>query len=106
MRFEQVSDKGAPRSSKLRATSSLAWSRASPFSSGEKRLFDATALDDPAFGPLRSEDVFATARVEHGFISWADGAIDVAPECVYANGVPHDESDVLRAHEALGTARR
>ena len=67
------------------------------FSSGEKRLFDATILDGPAFEPLQSEDVFATARVEHGFISWADGAIDVAPEYVYANSVPYDESDVLKA---------
>ena len=70
------------------------------FSSGEKRLFDATILDGPAFEPLQSEDVFATARVEHGFISWADGSIDVAPEYVYANSVPYDESDVLKASES------
>ena len=67
------------------------------FSSGEKRLFDATVLDGPAFEPLRSEDVFATARVEHGFILWSDGTIDVAPEYVYANSVPYDASDVLKA---------
>ena len=67
------------------------------FSSGEKRLFDATILDGPVFEPLQSEDVFATARVEHGFISWADGSIDIAPEYVYANSVPYDESDVLKA---------
>lgn len=61
------------------------------FSSGERKLFDATELSGSAFEPLKDEDVFRTARVEHGFVSWADGRIDIAPEYLYAHGVPYDE---------------
>lgn len=67
------------------------------FSSGEKKLFDTRALTEPAFQPLRDESVFNTARVEHGFVSWADGSIDIAPEYVYENGVPYNECDDLLA---------
>lgn len=60
------------------------------FSTGERRLFDTTALEGPAFGPLRSGEAQATVRVEHGFISWLDGEIDVAPEYVYENSWEYD----------------
>lgn len=67
------------------------------FSSGEKKLFDTTLLEGPAFLPLQDENVFKTARVEHGFVSWADGTIDIAPEYVYEHGIPYNEDDILKA---------
>lgn len=70
------------------------------FSSGEKKLFDTTLLEGPAFFSLRDEAVFQSVCVEHGFVSWADGAIDVSPEYLYEHGVKYDEDDVLLAGEA------
>lgn len=67
------------------------------FSSGEKKLFDTTLLEGSAFLPLRDEGVFQDVCVERGFVSWADGTIDVSPECLYEHGVKYDEDDVLLA---------
>lgn len=67
------------------------------FSSGEKKLFDTTLLKEPAFLPLKDEEVFKNITVEHGFISWADGSIDIAPEYIYNHGIPYNENDVLKA---------
>ncbi len=68
------------------------------FLSGEKRLFDTTTLTGPAFLPLREEAALRTARVQHGFVSWLDGAIDVAPEYIYEHSIPYDEAaDLLLA---------
>lgn len=38
------------------------------FSGGEKRLFDATILQGPAFEPLKDPNVFKTASVEYGAV--------------------------------------
>lgn len=65
------------------------------FLSGEKKLFDTTTLDGSAFRPLRDEAVFKTAKVEHGFVSWEDGKIDIAPEYVYEHSIPYNETDDL-----------
>lgn len=65
------------------------------FSSGEKKLFDILSVEGSAFEPLRDENVFATASVEHGFVSWADGTIDLAPEYIYENSIPYNECDDL-----------
>ena len=65
------------------------------FLSGEKKLFDTTTLDGSAFLPLRDRDAFMTAKVEHGFVSWCDGEIDIAPEYMYENGFPYNETDDL-----------
>ncbi len=56
------------------------------FSTGETRLFDVTTLLDkgPAFAPLASEENRKTAKVTHGFVSWMDGSIDIAPETLYS----------------------
>ncbi len=68
------------------------------FSSGEERLFDTTKLEGPAFAPLRDEEVLASAKVEHGFVSWAEGDIDVAPEYMYEHSVPYNhQADWLLA---------
>lgn len=65
------------------------------FLSGERKLFDTTLLEGSAFAPLSDERVFATAKVEHGFVSWMDGEIDLAPEFLYENGIPYNEGEEL-----------
>ena len=56
------------------------------FNTGETRLFDVTSLLDKgsAFAPLAEEKNRKTAKVTHGFLSWFDGEIDIAPETLYA----------------------
>ena len=62
------------------------------FVSGERRLYDATQLlEYPAFQPLRDEATFKAASVDHGVVTWMDGAIDIAPETMYATSYPYDE---------------
>jgi len=62
------------------------------FTSGEKRLYDATQLlEFPAFQPLRDESVFKNAAVEGGIVVWKDGEIDIAPETMYANSYAYNE---------------
>lgn len=62
------------------------------FLNGEKRLFDTTTLTGSAFDPLKDESVFRDFKIEHGFISWAHGAIDIAPEYVYEHSCRYDEN--------------
>lgn len=59
------------------------------FLSGEKRIFDTTTLSGSAFEPLSDESVLSTLKVEHGFISWDDGRIDLAPEYLYEHSFPY-----------------
>lgn len=62
------------------------------FTSGEKRLFDATTLlSMPAFKMLENVDIFKTATVEHGVVVWNNGDIDIAPEYIYNNCFVYDE---------------
>ena len=62
------------------------------FTSGERRLYDATQLlKFPAFQPLRDENVFKSATVEYGIVVWNDGEIDIAPETMYANSYVYNE---------------
>lgn len=67
------------------------------FSTGEKKLFDTTRLKGSAFEPLLNEHVFQAATVEHGFVSWRNGEIDIAPEYMYENGWKHDQFDIVQA---------
>jgi hypothetical protein len=62
------------------------------FSSGEKRLYDATGLlQYPAFKPLSDKRIFATAQVEHGVVTWCNGDIDIAPETMYKDSFAYQE---------------
>lgn len=61
------------------------------FSTGEKRLFDTTRLQGPAFAPLRDEEIFLHPTIFHGVITWADGTIDIAPETVYRDSYAYDD---------------
>lgn len=61
------------------------------FSTGETRLFDVTTLLDKgsAFLPLEDETNRQTAKVTHGFVSWMDGQIDIAPETLYLESLKY-----------------
>lgn len=61
------------------------------FASGERRLFDTTLVSGPAFAPLRDGSAQASVMVEHGFVSWLDGTIDLAPEYVYEHSLAYNE---------------
>lgn len=53
------------------------------FSSGEKRVFDATVLKGDVFAPLNDPAVFNNFKIVHGVITWMDEDIDCAPEYMY-----------------------
>ena len=63
------------------------------FSTGEVRLFDVTTLlnKGSAFLPLAEEKNQKTAQVTHGFVSWMDGEIDLAPETLYAESYKYTQ---------------
>lgn len=63
------------------------------FSTGEVRLFDATVLFGmPVFEPLRDRAVFDSFTVDHGFLTWLGGSIDIAPEALYEESFRYDVS--------------
>ncbi len=64
------------------------------FSTGEKRLFDTTKLQGPAFKPLSDEQIFNHPVLFHGIITWNNGEIDVAPETVYQESFAYNEDDI------------
>ena len=54
------------------------------FSTGERKIFDATCLlEYPAFEALKNKEIFKTAKVEYGVVTWDNGKIDLAPETMY-----------------------
>ena len=64
------------------------------FSTGEKRLFDTTTLEGPAFQPLTEEAVWRNPVLFHGVITWNNGEIDIAPETVYRNSYAYNSEAV------------
>ena len=60
------------------------------FSTGEKRLFDTTLLQGPAFAPLADEEIFSKPVLFHGVITWNNGEIDIAPETVYRDSYAYE----------------
>ena len=64
------------------------------FSTGERRLFDATRLEGSAFAPLADERVFREIALFCGVITWKDGEIDIAPETVYRESCAYDSEAV------------
>ena len=67
------------------------------FSTGEYRLFDATTLFKyPAFELLENEDVFKSAKIEYGVVTWNDGDIDIAPEKMYQDSYVYEPLTVQR----------
>ena len=53
------------------------------FSSGEKRVFDATVLKGDVFASLNDSAIFNNFKIVHGVITWMDEDIDCAPEYMY-----------------------
>ena len=53
------------------------------FSSGEKRVFDATVLKGEVFTPLNDPAIFNNFKIVHGVITWMNEEIDCAPEYMY-----------------------
>jgi len=58
------------------------------FNNEELRLFDAALLEGPVFEPLHDEKVFSKPVIDHGVITWLNGAIDCAPEYMYEHSYP------------------
>lgn len=62
------------------------------FSNGETKVFDfSPELNYPAFAPLKDKAVFDSVYIDYGVTVWNDGAIDIAPEYLYENGVSADK---------------
>jgi hypothetical protein len=56
------------------------------FSTGETRLVDCTELFVlPAYKKIASEEAFGTIKITDGVVTWLDGAVDIAPEGLYAH---------------------
>lgn len=61
------------------------WAR---FTNNEERIFDlAPLLDAPCYQPLKDKEIFNSAYVDFGCVTWMDGEIDIAPETIFENGV-------------------
>ena len=63
------------------------------FNTGEAKVFNfAPLLKEAAFAPLSDEDVFRGVYIDYGVTVWNDGDIDIAPEYLYENSVPAEQS--------------
>lgn len=59
------------------------------FTNGETRTFDmAPLLNQPVYQSLRDSSAFMGVYLDYGIPTWLDGAIDIAPETLYAKGTP------------------
>ncbi|HIV30513.1 MAG TPA: DUF2442 domain-containing protein [Candidatus Pullichristensenella excrementipullorum] len=64
------------------------------FANGELRDLDVRPLlARKCYDALRNAALFATARVEYGVVTWADGS-DLDPEWLYEDSVPVKEEGV------------
>lgn len=61
------------------------------FSTGEKRVFDASVLSGSAFEPLRDQHIFEDFKIIHGVITWMNEDIDCAPEYMYEHSYAYEE---------------
>lgn len=56
------------------------------FNDGSAGVFDAQSLiETPAFAPLQEQAAFQRVYIDFGTLTWADGAVDIASEYVYAH---------------------
>ncbi len=64
------------------------------FTTGERRLFDATSLHGPVYEPLEDPVVFRSACLDHGIVTWQDGEIDCAPEYMYNHSYEYSADEI------------
>lgn len=64
------------------------------FSSGEKRVFDASILQGEVFEPLTNDAVFQNFKIVRGVVTWNNEEIDCAPEYMYENSYVYNDVDV------------
>ena len=65
------------------------------FSTGETSLFDASILNKGVFERLQSDDIFNSAELDRGVITWDRGNIDCAPEFIYKNSYEYPAPEVI-----------
>jgi hypothetical protein len=66
------------------------------FSNGEYRIFDCEVLFKyKVYEPLKEKNVFDSVYVDHGIVSWLDGAIDIDPDWIYEDAVLVEEQQVF-----------
>lgn len=64
------------------------------FDDGSIRDFDGKKLlDAELFAPLRDPAVFHDFTIDHGVLTWLDGALDVAPEYLYKESTPKNDAE-------------
>ena len=58
------------------------------FSNGENRVFDAKDFiaKYPAFKVLQDKEQFKQFALDGWTVSWQNGTLDIAPECLYEIG--------------------
>ena len=62
------------------------------FNSGEQRLYDATELlKYPIFQVLKDKEVFLHPVLDHGVVTWNNGALDLSPDAMYENSFPYEK---------------
>ena len=52
----------------------------------------APLLEKAAFAPLGDEEVFRGVYIDYGVTVWNDGDIDIAPEYLYENSAPAEQT--------------
>lgn len=66
------------------------------FSTGEKRIFDATGLIKyQVYKKLENFNIFKNAYIENGIIVWDNGAIDIGVDAVYDNSYQYEEESAI-----------
>lgn len=65
------------------------------FSSGEKRVFDATVLEGEIFAPLDNPTIFNNFKIVRGVITWMNEEIDCAPEYMYENSYEYPNVEAV-----------
>lgn len=56
------------------------------FTNGKEKIIDfSSELNTPAFAPLKDENIFRSAYIDYGILTWDNGNIDIAPEYLYHN---------------------